>query len=196
MYCIKLLTSTGTPVFYAVDNLIGGDGGFDLTTGFPTKTKYLTMSTNRLLAGGTGTVVGHDVVNIMSSGPHTILPGLYTVVAFALIAGDSLTDIKTSAGNAQIKYNGVMTTDVGLKEIKLAANGIMIYPNPASDKINVSVNNGLNNHLLMYDANGKLVYENTFENSFSIKTTGWARGIYFIKLINEEGVSTSKIVVE
>ncbi len=193
---IKLLTTSGSPVFYAIDNVAGGDGGMDIQPGFTGAKKYNAMSTQRLNAGGTGTVVGHDVINVMSSGPHTILPGLYNVVAFALIAGDSLTDLKNSATNAQIKYNGVATTDVGVKELKFAGNGVMIYPNPASDKINVRVTNGLNNHLMIYDASGKMVFETNSENSFTIKTTGWGRGIYFVKLINEDGVSTSKIVVE
>lgn len=193
---IKLLTSSGSPVFYAIDNIAGGDGGFDLSGGFSTYTKYKTMSTNRLNAGGTGTVVGHDVLNVMSSGPHQLLPGLSTVVAFALIAGDTITDLITSAGNAQIKYDGVKTTDIGIKEITTLANGVMIYPNPATDRINVHVENDLKNHLLIYDASGKLIFENTFQGSLNIKTTGWSRGMYFVKLINEQGVSNSKIAIE
>ncbi len=191
---IKLLTSSGSPVFYGIDNVSGGGGGVNISSNFPTNLKYQTLSTNRLTAGVTTTVTGNDVCNVMSSGPHSVLPNQYAVIAFALIAGNNLSDIQASAAAAQIKYNTVANL-VSVKEISLANNSILVYPNPASNQLNVSVNNKLNNSVYVYDETGRLVHENKANGSFTINTTNWSRGIYFIKAINEEGVYTSKIVL-
>ncbi|HWY09844.1 MAG TPA: S8/S53 family peptidase [Bacteroidia bacterium] len=196
---IKLLTSFAPPNFYALDNVAGGCGGYDIASasGFPTSTKYKTLSQNRLTAGScTVSGTGNDVVNVMSSGPYTVAPGQYAVVAFALMGGDSLLDLQNSAAAAQIKYATVAATGVGVKEISLAANSVLVYPNPATDKIYVTIKNKTENDLFVYDVNGKLVYENKNSSSFSIDTEKWNRGIYFIKISNKDGVSTSKIVLQ
>lgn len=189
---IKLLTSTAPPVFHGIDNVAGGGGGFDITGGFSTLVKYKTLSTNRLAAGGT-TATGNDVINVMSAGPYTVAPGQSVVVAFALIAGDSLSDLKSSAASAQIKYNGLAA---GVKENISKANSILVYPNPATDKINVTVNNSYENDVMVYDINGKVVYRNKITNSTIIGTEKWSRGVYFVKVSNQETVNTSKVILE
>jgi serine protease len=191
---IKLLTGTAPPSFYALDNVTGGGGGYDVSATFPTDIKYNTLSNNRLTAGNT-TPNGNDVINVMSTGPYTVTPGQSIIVAFALIAGDSLSDLQSSAAAAQIKYNGVKST-IGVNEISLAQNNIQIYPNPATDKINVVVKNKTENELSVYDINGKLIYQNTISTATTIHTEKWSRGLYFIKVSNAEGVSTTKIVLQ
>lgn len=189
---IKLLTSSAPPNFYAIDNVTGGGGGVDISSGFPTATKYQTLSTSRLAAGSTS-VTGNDVLNVMSAGPYNIAAGQSIVVAFALIAGDSLLDLQNSAAAAQIKYNGLAS---GVNEISLADNTVKVYPNPATDKINVSVTNKHENDLMVYDISGKLIYQNKISSSAVINTEKWNRGVYFVKVSNVDGVSTSKMVLQ
>ncbi len=188
---IKLLTSSAPPVFHGIDNVSGGCGGYDISGGFTTINKYKTLSTNRLSAGSCS-VTGNDVINVMSSGPYTIAPSQTVVVAFALIAGDSLLDLQNSAQSAQIKY---WSLGAGVNEISQSFSGVSVYPNPASDKINVSVKNKTENELSVFDVNGKMIYQNTITSSTSINTEKWSRGIYFVKVSNSEGVSTTKIVL-
>ncbi|MDQ3048096.1 MAG: S8 family serine peptidase [Bacteroidota bacterium] len=123
---IKLLTNTAPVTHYAVDNLAGGAGGADLSDGFDGTEKYLTMSTNRSDAGVGGT--GADVIDIVSTGPYSIPSGDSVVVAFALIAGDNLADIQSSAVNADIMYNGVATS---VQNTSMGNDGFSVYPNPA-----------------------------------------------------------------
>jgi serine protease len=190
---IKLLTSSAPPNFYGIDNVTGGGGGVDIYSGFSTLNKYKTLSTSRLSAGNT-TSTGNDVLNVMSAGPYNIGPGQSIIVAFALIAGDSLLDLQASAAAAQVKYNTVASA-VGVKEINSDNNSVKVYPNPATDKINVVVKNKTENELMVYDMNGKLIYQNTISASTIISTEKWSRGIYFVKVSNSESVSTTKIVL-
>ncbi|MES2591938.1 MAG: S8/S53 family peptidase [Bacteroidota bacterium] len=135
---VKLLTSSAPVVHYAIDNIAGGAGGADILGGdYSTAEKYLTLSTNRANAGVSG--AGGDVIDIVSTGPYTIAAGDSVKVAFALIAGDNLADIKTSAQNAQIKYDGLNMTTVITNGSIGAANGMAVYPNPAHDRSTIDI---------------------------------------------------------
>ena len=130
---IKLLTSSAPVLHYAIDNVAGGAGGADLSGGgFDGIEKYQTLSTNRADAGVTG--AGADVIDVVSTGPYSVAPGDSVRVAFALIAGDNLSDIQTSAVNAQIKYDELYVS-VGNSSLKLdAADKMVVYPNPANNQ--------------------------------------------------------------
>ncbi|MCE3279438.1 MAG: Subtilisin-like serine protease [Bacteroidetes bacterium] len=137
-YCgIKLLTNTAGVKHYAIDNVAGGAGGVDLNTGgYQISEKYTTLSTNRSDAGVGGT--GVDVCDVVSSGPFVISGGDSVKVAFALIAGDSLTDLQTSAVNAQVMYDGMQPVTVN--EISNNDHRILIYPNPAAGRSIIELN--------------------------------------------------------
>lgn len=188
---IKLLTSTGAPVFHAIDNIAGGGGGFDIySSGYPTDVKYKTLKTNRLTAGGAST--GNDVINVMSSGPHSLAPAQSVTVAFALIAGDDLNDLQTSAGNAQIKYDAIFS---GINELKDEVNFVRMYPNPATNSLSFDVKEKALVNIEVFDATGKLVLKAERKNSFSLNTTEWSRGIYFVKVKSNGDVFTFKAVL-
>ncbi len=131
---IKLLTNTAPPVFNGIDNLTGGNGGVDVVTnGFETTDKYTALSVNRLQAGNTATT-GNDVLNVMSSGPFTLNPGDTAKVAFALIAGNNLTDIQLSADSAQFHYDGTYT-GFGIKSEQDTRSRIQVFPVPATNQL-------------------------------------------------------------
>lgn len=135
---IKLLTSSAPVVHYAIDNVGGGAGGVDLYTGgFDKNEKYITLSTNRPNAGVTGT--GADIIDIVSTGPYSIASGDSIKVAFALIAGDSLTDIQISAVNAQIKYDGMQA----VTDVSTISEGrdpkMIVFPNPANNESMIEI---------------------------------------------------------
>jgi serine protease len=127
---IKLLTSTAPVVHYAADNLAGGAGGVDLSDGYSGAEKYLTMTTNRANAGVAGT--GADVCDIVSTGPYTIAAGDSIKVAFALLAGDDLADLQTSAVNAQVMYDGLGVTTAIASPSLDNENSMRVYPNPTN----------------------------------------------------------------
>ncbi|HIA05907.1 MAG TPA: T9SS type A sorting domain-containing protein, partial [Flavobacteriales bacterium] len=82
----------------------GGTGVYP-NTSYDTPDKYESLSTMSMTSGGTG--VGKDVCNVVSTGPFTLAAGESVIVAFAIMAGDDLTDITATADSAYIKYNGV-----------------------------------------------------------------------------------------
>ena len=156
---VKVLTNQPFNM-YAVDNVAGGNGGLDFTDGITTDEKYNALSTSRPQAGG---ITGQDVINTVSTGPYSIAAGDSIRVAFALIGGDDLLDLKTSAVNAQIKYDSLYYVapeeNSGISELYNNQSTISISPNPSNGNVRFTLNiKELNNYSLsIYDASGKLV---------------------------------------
>lgn len=85
--------------------------------------------------------------------------------------------------------------EVGIEENAMAAVGM--YPNPTSDILNLSVANGNNFTVDVYDAIGNLVLTKAVsdENSTYINLSSLNGGIYFVKVSNA-GVQSVKRVVK
>jgi hypothetical protein len=183
---IKLLTPTPFS-HYAIDN-VAGQGGVNMTDGYSTSEKYTTLSTPRAAAGQSGN--GNDVIDVVSTGPFSILPGDSVVIAFALIAGDDLNDLNTSAANAQIKYDFVTSI-----EENHTFSDLSVYPNPVTDILNISTSE----HILsvtITDMTGRIVItENPLNRNtgFSIDTSSLDQGTYLVT-VQGETVSTLKFV--
>ncbi|HTL80922.1 MAG TPA: S8/S53 family peptidase [Bacteroidia bacterium] len=196
---IKLLTNTAPVNHYAIDNVSGGGGGVDITAGFTTAQKYTVLSTSRATAGGAGT--GNDVCDVVSSGPFTISAGDSVKVAFALLAGDDLTDLQNSAVDAQSQYDNLI---LGIADnAEGDPSGLFMYPNPTSGEmmINYSVAEAGNTELKILNASGQVVrlistgdkqpgdYVEQFDGS------SLADGIYFLQFTSNGNVSTRKMVI-
>jgi hypothetical protein len=85
------------------------------------------------------------------------------------------------------------TTSAG--EIPIPGKSILIYPNPASDQLNISGGIPILKAVL-YDFNGKQILHLTpSTNYFSIDLKNLPNGIYYLKLVSEEKVFVEKVVV-
>ncbi|MEO8760251.1 MAG: S8/S53 family peptidase [Bacteroidia bacterium] len=198
---VQVLTSAGANS-YGIDNITSGYGGVKIATtaGFTKADKYTTLSTTRLTAGDS-TAVGNDVCQVVSTGPFTITAGDSVKVAFAILAGDNLTDIQASADTAFVRYNGTLTT--GINKIDLQ-NNFAVYPNPATDALNFIFNytDAQNCTLSLINTLGqtvKVMTTNIPANSLhkvSFDVSDLAPGAYFYKVNNASGKSnTGKILV-
>lgn len=200
---IKLLTNTAAPVCYNVDNVAGGGGGVDIndaTDYFSTANKYTTLSTNRYTAGAAD-ADGEDVIGIMSSGPFTIAAGDSAKVAFALIAGDDLTDIKKSADSAQVHYNPPIVT--GINETTTGALSAAVFPNPATNDLNfmIKTTRSENVDIILVNTLGQNVKHITRDHvvaGYSQITTNVSDlpiGTYFYQVNTDEGSLKGKIII-
>ncbi|HEU4719679.1 MAG TPA: T9SS type A sorting domain-containing protein, partial [Bacteroidia bacterium] len=198
-YCgIKLLTN-GAFNNYAIDNISGGGGGVNIYDNFTTAEKYQTLSTSRAQAGTTGQ--GNDVCHVVSSGPFTVAAGDSIVVAFALIAGDDLSDLQNSAVDAQSMYNNLpLGSPVTVAHI---TTGLNAFPNPASGMTQISYNvaEGGNTDIRLVDAQGRLVRmldtgdKSPGAYSVMLDAAELSDGIYFVQMISNGKLTTQKFVV-
>lgn len=198
---IKLLTNSAPVNHYAIDNVTGGAGGVDLNTGgYEISEKYTTLSTSRDDAGVAGT--GVDVCDVVSSGPFTISAGDSIIVAFALIAGDSLLDIQTSAGNAQVMYDGMSTVSVN-EQITDDGMNMSVYPNPAGSRsiVDLNIKSASEVKLKLVDMLGRevrVVVSDKLDaggHKFNTDVTGLDNGLYYYDLTVDNKKYTYKLMI-
>lgn len=195
---IKLLSNTAPFNHYAIDNISGGGGGVNLFDGYDNAEKFTTLSTSRAQSGTTGQ--GNDVCHVVSSGPFTINAGDSVVVAFALLAGDDLTDLQNSAVDAQIMYDNIPT---GISVTGNSEAGLNAYPNPAnhSTEVTYSVTENGNTDVRMFDATGRQVAViaqgshavGTYRST--LNTAELPSGIYMIRMENGNAITNRRIVI-
>jgi subtilisin family serine protease len=190
---IKLLSNSAAANCYAIDNISGGAGGVDLTAfGFSTKEKYTTLSTNRLQAGqGTD---GNDIMQVLSTGPFNLNVGETVEIAFALIAGNSLSDLINSAQAAQIRYTNNVPDNVF--EIATQQASTIIYPNPARDVLNINSNFEIT-EIAIVDFYGRTISSQKTNNlkNITINTINLKNGVYTLKVISRNSVESHRFIL-
>jgi hypothetical protein len=74
---------------------------------------------------------------------------------------------------------------VGIAELLASQNQMLIYPNPANDKMIIQLLKPEENGLKIYNSLGQLMDENTtIANQYNIQTSRLHGGIYFVKAGN------------
>lgn len=103
--------------------------------------------------------------------------------------GANTSDIKTWT----VQVN---TCNVGLTENNIA-NQFAIYPNPATDKVIVVLNNSNSNSAIqVLNALGQVVLTKTnLTEKNELNTESLAKGVYFVRVTNGKESSTSKLII-
>lgn len=105
----------------------------------------------------------------------------------------------TSAGNKDafwVKLNG---TSTGLSEkTDLPSNSASIYPNPSKGIFQISSNESQITNIEIYNLLGEEMYTSTkpIEKKCIIDISNQPKGIYFVKIYEEEILYTQKIVIQ
>jgi len=73
---------------------------------------------------------------------------------------------------------------------------VEILPNPASDRILVTVADFAPVSLLLFDIQGKIVRERTFAEQTSLDVADLPAGVYVLQLTSENGSAVRKVVVK
>jgi Secretion system C-terminal sorting domain len=107
-----------------------------------------------------------------------------------------ITDVCSSRRNTLVNYSWTLIS-TGINE-QLPENFISIYPNPIqSGIVNLSlmeITSG-DNKLFIYDATGKEVYtKNINDHNTTLDLSELQRGIYLLRLTNQLGTSSRKII--
>jgi hypothetical protein len=79
---------------------------------------------------------------------------------------------------------------------RLNKAAVCIYPNPASDKLAISADNSHVYDLIFSDIAGKILERKTVAHETVIDITEYARGIYFLYLVDENGSKCVERIVK
>ena len=75
----------------------------------------------------------------------------------------------------------------------------IVYPNPANNQVNIVMKDQHYKNISVYDAAGKLSFQKNLEpdsKSLTLDVKGWSKGMYFISLRHDAGLSNSKLIIE
>ncbi len=73
---------------------------------------------------------------------------------------------------------------------------LTIYPNPTDDIINIEIENINNAKLEIYNVSGKLIFSKDLDSKVEkINISGFSKGIYVIKVIQDRDINFGKVVV-
>lgn len=132
-------------------------------------------------------------------------PGQHGNVTFKIKTKSTLTTGSTVTNIADIyfDYNYPVTTNFAVTTFQALSNSIFdvdnsisVYPNPATDIINIQSNTTIKS-MQLYDVQGR-VLQTSLENNANavIDISQKSNGIYFLKITSEKGSKVEKIVKE
>jgi subtilisin family serine protease len=144
---------------------------------------------------------GGDVIQCVSSGPFNLVPGDSVEVAFALIAGDNLSDIQASANAAQTRYNDLFAPTAIVSKIN-PETMLSLYPNPSKDVVSLNFNllKSATTQIEIYTLTGQKVFELVKDfsagmNQEKIDISNLSSGQYFVKLTTHQQSSVIQLNV-
>jgi len=179
---IRLL-SEGDIRQYSFDNT-GLGGSIKISDGFTGFEKFTALRTNRFSAGIFDP--NNDISMLISSGPYNIVPGDSITVAFAIMAGDHLADLKQTAQQA---YNRYVNPYLQIHEAEKQNQSLYpyVYPNPSPSKTNIRIISPKSQEaqLIITDIIGKVVYNDEIyldagKNELNINLSALKPGTYYI----------------
>jgi uncharacterized repeat protein (TIGR03803 family) len=118
-----------------------------------------------------------------------IAPNNYSINDNHPFAGVNYYRLKAVDKNNQFKYSGIVKVDFSKRYT------ISILPNPAKDFITINGADAFK-QIQVIDVTGTVVKQMNKEATNRYNISGLNKGVYFIKLINQQETVTSKIVIE
>ena len=107
--------------------------------------------------------------------------------------GNTTYTIRDVQANMTIRVS--FKDDLAVSQYKLD-NYVAIYPNPASEQLNIKLNAAFE-QLEITNLLGQVIYiANVNEQEFTINVSDYRSGVYFIRLISNQGIATKKFVKE
>lgn len=94
------------------------------------------------------------------------------------------------------QFNVICPTKVGVNEIDSDLNDLVVFPNPASNKVTLKFNSKEKIlDITLYDYSGKLIFikNKINETEVSISTNNQPSGIYFIEVKTTQGITYRKL---
>jgi hypothetical protein len=112
---------------------------------------------------------------------------------------------ETSATNANnVKVNPIVFFNQqgwGVSVNSVYTNNMSVYPNPAISSFTIALNaidTKADVQVSITDMNGRVVYSETKANAseFEINSANYAKGIYMVRVVNGDIISTSKVSIQ
>jgi hypothetical protein len=89
------------------------------------------------------------------------------------------------------------TIQIMSSQLGLFPNSYSLYPNPANSEITISPSCFLSTSVEILDLQGRIIFsERQTSKKFIVDVSGFAKGIYLVKIQNDKESQLSKILVK
>jgi Secretion system C-terminal sorting domain len=103
---------------------------------------------------------------------------------------------KTDLGNSLfIDEININNNPVGIRNIS-ENNSVTIFPNPASDEVNINFGKQANYNIAIKNVLGDNVYQTKTTSNLKIETSNFVKGIYFIEIFGKDTKLNKKIIIK
>jgi hypothetical protein len=188
---IARLTSAGVIDTYLITLATGG--------------LFLNENTWYRLGFGYNTVTGEPTWRINTFTSTSSLPNANWVSA--TLTPDEIDLVSEASSNNALSYSGVFdnfivkasATDslLGTDQFVSHTNAFSVYPNPATNFVNVSSYDYTVNKVDILDMNGRIVKSvSDNSNEVQINLSDLAQGVYMMTITSNEGISSTKKIVK
>jgi len=130
------------------------------------------------------------------SGKVSLIDTIVFVISDVTIISNDETIKNVNLGTASVIIEDIGTGIDNYNEVLSSA--IKVYPNPASDVINIEINDDINiNKITLTNMLGELIKEITHpvESKLLINTGDYSNGVYFLKIETKEGLVVKKLSI-
>lgn len=97
------------------------------------------------------------------------------------------------------QFYGVCDYEIDTKGHKaFTINTIQIYPNPTSSEFRISVSSKTKNtthEVSIYNLTGTCLFKDSFTSEINISTKNYSKGIYLVKIEQEEKITIQKLII-
>lgn len=169
----------GDPAKYSTDGscapfLYDDGGSYKLLCGSVSGNIYFYDNIDGNLTGNFNRI--DSAINQINNGPQS-------AVQFVDINGDGKRDLIAGNYAGGLSFFSSKNT-IGINELAAAAEQLIVYPNPATDRINIRSTNKFSVSLeaTLTDVTGKVLMSTKGSNTLSLDCSQLARGIYFVRV--------------
>ncbi len=155
--------------------------------------RYRTFDVRGTPLGGVWSSSNTSAMTISSLGTINTVGLGATIITYTIT-------LNGCSNSRSIPTNVVACANKGTKDAQTMTDNvqIVVYPNPAKTFFNVKINKPINGAtIVVTNVYGKQVYQSTINNRLiTVDCSKYAKGIYFISVIENENKITKKLIVD
>lgn len=127
------------------------------------------------------------------SGNVLTLTGAGRVIIVAIQAGN---ETYNPASSVQRMFDVVESDNPEVLSVDMTTDDVRVFPNPTNNWLHVITNNDSQAYLSIYAVNGMKILGRRLEKNTRIDVSSWKPGIYMMKVMQKENITTTKILIE
>ena len=103
---------------------------------------------------------------------------------------------QTICGNVKYDTVTVIVSGVGIETYTNDSKGLVLYPNPAKNTLNIESSTKFSQVIISDILGNVVIRQQVYNKAVSVDVSGLGKGLYFVKLLNENGFIVKRFLKE